>query len=147
MRFEQVSQDVLDLFGEVRSKYFEDLDDVNFKLVFDSKKRIKNGKYVFAQIKKVDDLTGFLVEDEINYVIMIDKNVWGVIEKEDKIRIVRHELNHVFIDNHTDKNPFKIKCHDFEDFAIEVERNKDDPRWLERLVAVAESIYNQEDEE
>jgi len=147
MRYEEVTQDVLDLFGEVRSKYFEELEDVNFKLVFDTKKRIKESKYVFAQIKKVDDLTGFLVEDEINYVIMIDKNIWGAIEKDDRIRIVRHELCHVFIDNHTDKNPFKIKPHDFSDFLIEVERNKEDPRWLERLTAVAESIYEANEEE
>lgn len=143
MRYEDVDSNVLDLFGKVRSKYFENLEDVGFKLVYDTKKRIKNGKYVFASIKTVDDLTDFLAEDDFNYVITIDKNIWEKIEEGDRIRVLRRMLRSVEVD-HAAKNKYKIKPFDREDFEEEIRlaSEESEPNWIQKLSVMAEIIYN-----
>ena len=42
-------------------------------------------------------------------------------------------------------DPYKLVGHDIEDFMIEMDLNQDDPRWRNRLAAVAESVYDRED--
>ena len=147
MRYEETGNEVGKLFLSVQKKYFPELNNVNFELVFDTKKRIKNGKFVFAQIKKADDLIQYFSTHDVDYVIFLDKNIWDAISEEDKIRIVRHELRHVFIDARTEDVKYKIRPHDFEDFRAEVILNKDDPDWAERVALVAESLYDKDKEE
>jgi hypothetical protein len=149
MRYEDCKQDAYDILDKEIMVHFPELDNVKFKCVFDSKAKKKGGRYVIAQIKKVNDLVEFLASDNFNYLILIDKNIWEAIEDEkDKYRIIRHELHHVMIDNEA-MNPYKLKDHDIEDFIsmVEDEVQNGDPRWAQRIAVIAESIYDKENEE
>jgi len=146
MRYEEVSKDVYELLKEVVKEHFEDLTNVNFKCVFDTKKKIKGGRFIFAYIKKVNEFTSFLAGDEFDYVIVIDKNIWTAINKDDKVRIIRHELRHCFIDSEKD-DPYKIIDHEIEDFYAEIALNVNDPKWGLRVAAIAESIYDKDSQE
>jgi hypothetical protein len=148
MRYEDVDSTVKDLFDATVTEYFPELINVKIKLVFDNKKRKSKGQLVLARIKKADDLLQFLttseVEEGYNYVLFLDKTCWNHIEDIDRIRILRHELNHVHIDFDSATNPYKTVDHDFSDFRVEVERNADDPSWSIRIAELTNAIYEQE---
>jgi hypothetical protein len=101
---------------------------------------------------KTNDLLRHLTKDEADamegydYIITIDKTCWDSIIRDDKIRIVRHELRHTYFDIESEDNPYKLLDHSISDFYEEVEFNKDDPRWRERLATVVEDIYEQKKE-
>lgn len=147
MRYEECEKEVYEMLTKVVEDHFDELNDVMFKCVFDTKAKKKGGRYVVAQIKKVNDLVGFLASDEFNYLILIDKNIWVAVEDEvDRKRILRHELHHVFIDNEAN-NPYKLKDHDVEDFLIMVEDEvkNGDPKWMQRIAVIAETVYEEEE--
>jgi len=147
IRFEEVTQDVLDLLSEIKGEYFPSLRNVDIKVLFDLKKRQSGGKLILGRCQKSNDLIKYLTleeaEEGIPYIIYLDKCVWDNIERIDKIRLLRHELRHIFIDIDSEKNPYKILPHDIEDFAEEVELNKDDVRWASRVANLASEIYEQ----
>ena len=47
----------------------------------------------------------------------------------------------------SESNPYKLLDHSITDFYEEVELNKDDPRWRERVATVVADIYEQQAEE
>jgi len=149
-RYEDVSQDVLDMVTEVRREWFPDLRNVKIKVLFDIKKKMSNGYMVLGRIQKTNDLLRYLTVDEslndgFDYIMYLDRMAFRWIEDNDKIRIIRHELRHIFIDIEAN-NPYKIIPHDIEDFAEEIEFNSDDVRWKSRVVEVALSQYENESE-
>jgi hypothetical protein len=112
----------------------------------DGKRKKSKGRTVFASIKKANDKEKYFTSDNLNpdgvdYLLFIDDNIFSNIGKEDKIRILRHELRHVYYDSEKD-DPWKITPHDFEDFVAEVELNKEDPNWSLRISEIAESVYD-----
>lgn len=148
-RFEEAPQEVYSLMNTIISDAFPRLNGANIKVIFDTKKRISGGKYVFGRFAKTNELQKYLTADDIaeegyDYFMYLDKNVYDVIEEPDKIRLIRHELQHSDV-NFEAKEPYKVRGHEVEDFYEEIEYNREDPRWGERLLAVAESIYNSED--
>lgn len=151
MRFEEVTDNVYDVLRNVRTEYFSELANANILPIFDTKKRVSKGKLVLASIRKVNELQRFLTINEsgsldgFDYILTIDKEAWNIAEDIDKVRIIRHELRHTEVDGSSDK-PYKLRGHSIEDFYSEVELNKDDPRWAERLVASVTSIYDNEEE-
>ena len=86
-----------------------------------------------------------LNEEGVDYFLYIDKMLWNNIENIDKVRLIRHELQHSDVDMDSATNPYKIKGHEIEDFYDEVERNSDDIRWAERCVTMLESLYEMDD--
>jgi hypothetical protein len=153
LRYEEVTDDVLDLLRDVRAQHFPELKNAKIKVLFDLKKRSSGGRITLGRIMKTNDLLRLLTIDRVDpiegydYIITLDKTCWEVIEKEDKVRLVRHELRHAYFDIDSEENPYKLVDHSILDFYEELETNKDDPRWRERVGAVTEDIYEQRKEE
>ena len=149
LRFEDCVSDVIDLAREVQAEFFTELRSVKIKYVFDLKKRLSNGKIVLGRCQKANDMIRYLTIDESGddegfaYIIYLDKCAWSNIERNDKIRLIRHELRHIDIDMDSARNPYKISPHDVEDFMEEIELNRDDLRWAERVAGLTEQIYEQ----
>jgi len=152
-RFEDAPSQVITVVETVKDKWFPELDGARIKVVFDLKKRTSGDKLILGRIVKANGLTRFLTIEEaessdgFDYFLFLDKKIWEVMEVEDQIRLVRHELRHTNVDVEKENDPFKLRPHDIEDFYDEIELNKDDPRWAERVVTVAEAIYEAEKEE
>lgn len=152
LRYEEVNEEVISLLREVRAEYFPELKNAKIKVLFDIKKRKSGGMLVLARIMKTNDLLRHLTIDEAeaiegyDYIIALDKTCWENIIRDDKIRIMRHELRHAYFDIESEENPYKLQNHSISDFYEEVEFNKDDPRWRERLATVVEDIYEQKKE-
>jgi hypothetical protein len=153
LRYEDVTDDVTDMLRDVRAQHFPELKNAKIKVLFDLKKRCSGGRITLGRIMKTNDLLRHLTIDRVDpiegydYIITLDKTCWEVIEKEDKVRIVRHELRHAYFDIDSDENPYKLVDHSILDFYEELETNSADPRWRERVGAVTEDIYAQRKEE
>ena len=152
LRYEEVSEKVMDMLKELRAKYFPELRNAKIKALFDLKKRKSGGRLVLARILKTNDLIRHLTKDEVeaiegyDYIITLDKLCWDSIDDADRTRILRHELRHTLFDIESENDPYKLVSHSISDFYEEVELNKDDPRWRERVGTLVEDIYAQEKE-
>ena len=153
LRYEEVTEEVEGLLREVRAKYFPELKNAKIITLFDVKKRISGGRVVLGRIMKTNDLLRHLTKDEAvaiegyDYIITLDKEGWNAIGDADRVRVLRHELRHAYYDIDSDSNPYKLLDHSITDFYEEVELNKDDPRWRERVAAIVEDIYEQKKED
>ncbi len=148
-RFEDVPVDVLDLVESVKREHFPYLVNAKIKVLFDTRKRMSKGHFVLGSIQATSPINRHLSRDEagsdegFDYILRLDKEVWNAIDEVDRVRLIRHELRHCFYDLDSKTNPYKIIGHDIEDFLAEVELNRDDPRWRERVSAIAASVYDQ----
>ena len=153
LRYEEVTEEVLDLLKEVRSEYFPELKNAKIKMLFDLKKRSSGGRITLGRIMKTNDLLRLLTIDRVDpiegydYIITLDRTCWDMIEKADKVRIIRHELRHAYFDIDSEENPYKLMDHSILDFYEELEANKDDPRWRERVGTLTDGIYEQKKED
>ncbi len=153
LRYEEVSDEVDTMLREIKAQYFPELKNAKIKVLFDLKKRKSGGLIVLGRIMKTNDLLRHLTIDEAgavegyDYIVTIDKLCWDNIEKIDKERLIRHELRHAVFDIESESNPFKIQDHTVSDFYEELEYNKDDPRWREKLCTLVNDIYEQQKED
>ncbi|MBA4417700.1 MAG: hypothetical protein C0392_07290 [Syntrophus sp. (in: bacteria)] len=153
LRYEEVTDDVLDMLRGVQAQHFPELRNAKIKVLFDLKKRTSGGRITLGRIMKTNDLLRHLTIDKaeamegFDYIITLDKICWETINNDDKMRIIRHELRHTYFDIDSEDNPYKILDHSISDFYEELERNQDDPRWRERVATVTEDIYEQKKEE
>ena len=151
-RFTDVDPDTKKMINEVISKDFSHLAQAKIKMIFDQKKRKSGGRYQLGKMQKTNDLIRYLTAREVgeaegfDYLMYIDENVFEVLDQSDKIRLVRHLLQYADIDYEAEL-PFKIRKEEVITWYDELEFNKDDPKWFERLEVIAESIYNQEPDE
>lgn len=137
------------LFDKVREERFEGLEGARIKLIMDLKPKIDKlrGEMIIASIKPTNEVEKYLTEQnngDYDYFVFVNGLVWDLASKEDRKRILSHELSHAFID---DKGNYKVIHHDIEDFFAEVERNKDDPMWKQALSTVAVAKLEQLKEE
>jgi len=152
-RFENASGEATDLLKEVRAEYFPELRNAKIKVIFDLKKRTSKGRLSLAKISKTTDLIRLLTVDQVDpiegfdYIITLDKECWNAIDKADRVRILRHELRHGYFDIDSEDNPYKIIGHDITDFHAEVDANRDDPMWRERVASLTDAIYEQRKED
>lgn len=147
-RYSEAPQEVIDLINNVIDEHFPNLVNCNIKVLIDSKKRKSKGAYTFASIKKMNPKEKYLSSDNFvtegyDYLMLIDGNIFNSITEEDKIRIIRHELRHIYLDLDA-KDPCKVVDHDVNDFMEEIKLNKDDPEWSFRVADIAESIYEKD---
>jgi hypothetical protein len=145
-RFEDCDENLVHVFMEVLENKFPVYQNLNFKLVFDTKKKTKGGKIVLASIEPASEKIKFFSRDDIavegyDYVLIIDKKAWELANDKDKRRIISHEFKHVFVD---DKGSCKTVGHEIEDFYSEIEANKDDPEWGRKLCMLVSDVYDQE---
>jgi len=148
MRYEEVDSETQSFIDNVKTQ-FPHLSSATIKSLFSNKKKLSGGKITLAWIQKTNDLTKLLSADNIitqgyDYIMFIDSNVWENIEDKDRERLIRHELCHCEVDLESN-NPYKIKDHEITDFYSEIEFNKDDPRWTERLGEIALSVYDSDE--
>lgn len=150
-RFEDAPEWVRSMVERVRTTWFPELANAKIKTLFDLKKRKSRGSYILARIQQASPVMRHLTVDEarsetgFDYFLYLDKMVFESVEEEDRIRIIRHELRHVFYDLESKTNPYKLVGHEVEDFYAEMELNKDDPKWRQRCAAVADSLYEREE--
>ena len=153
LRYEEVTEEASRLLDEVLAKHFPELKNAKIILLFDLKKRSSGGRVVLGRIMKTNDLLRHLTKDEAvaiegyDYIVTLDKQGWDAIGTEDRVRVLRHELRHTYYDIESENNPYKLVDHSITDFYEEVELNKDDPRWRERVATVVADIYEQQKEE
>jgi hypothetical protein len=152
LRYEEVSDEVMTMMREIKSQYFPELKNAQIKVLFDLRKRKSGGMMVLGRITRTNDLLRHLTIDEAgtvegyDYIITLDKLCWDNITKADKERLIRHELRHTVFDLEAETNPYKLQDHTISDFYEEIEYNKDDPRWRERLSTLVNDIYEQQKE-
>jgi hypothetical protein len=151
LRYEDVTDMVMEMFRRVKSQYFPELKNAKIKVLFDLKKRKSGGQVVIGRIVKANDLIRHLTkngnaEEGYDFIITLDKKCWDHITDEDRVKILRHEMRHTSYDLESEDNPYKLVDHSILDFYEEVEMNQGDPRWRERVAILTEDIYEQEKE-
>jgi hypothetical protein len=155
MRYEEVPAEVEKIAGEVKDKFFPELDDCLIKVLFDVSTRKKN---FIAKIIRPNELLRFFTADETesehgyDFIIVVDQLVWDSgISDMDRKRILRHEFRHILFDpERPNRNAmYKLRKHSVEDFYEEIElaEKEGDVRWMERVKLVAESVYDGEAED
>lgn len=147
-RYIEAPEDLKEIISSVTEDHFPELANCNIMPLMDSKKRKSKGRYIFASIKKMTECERFLSADNFvtegyDLLLMVDGNMWENITKEDKVRIIRHELRHVLYDPESN-NPYKIQDHDVQDFRKEIELNQDDPEWDYRVAEIMSAVYEKE---
>lgn len=148
-RYLDATEEAYDILYDLINERFTSYGTLNFKIVFDTKRRNSRGRLVLASVEVATEKLRFLSSDDSNpdgfdYLIIIDNIAWEYASDADKRRLISHELNHVFID---EKGRLKLVGHDIEDFVAEIKANADDPDWARNLAMLTSSIYEQKNEE
>lgn len=147
MTFEEVYDETYEIMNEVIQEHMPELVNAKIKILFCMKKRSSGGKMVLGKMQKANNLIKHLTAREVgedegyDYVMTLDKVVYDLMEREDKIKLIRHELRHCDIDVDSETNPYKVRGHDIEDFLEEIDLNGEDAGWANRCAAAAESEY------
>lgn len=146
MRYEEADEGLVSVFLDTLEKHFSSLQHLKFKLVFDLKRRVKNGAIVLANIEIPGPKLRYFTQDEVategyDLILFVDKKAWELSGENTRPSLIRHELRHVFID---EKGAVKLVGHEIEDFYAEIELNKDDPEWRRKLANITHDVYEQE---
>ena len=149
MRYEDADDSLVEVYLKIAEERFANTcANLNIKLMFDTKKRNSKGKLILASVEVANEKIKYFTKNDVNlvgvdYVIIVDKKAWELADDKDKVRLISHELRHIFIDEN-DKR--KLLPHDIEDFVVEVKLNEDDPEWARKLVRLVDDTYEQEKE-
>ncbi len=146
MRYEDANESLVELYLKVAEERFQTIANLNIKLMFDTKRRVSMGKLRLATVEIANEKIKYFTRNEIelegvDYIVIVDKKAWELASEKDRIRLISHELRHVFVDE-TGKH--KLLPHDIEDFASEVKLNIDDPDWANKLATLVVDVYEQE---
>jgi len=149
MRYEDADENLVKVFLDVMEERFPQYQYLNFKLVYDLKKRIKGGKLTLASIELASPKIKYFSQDEkaaegYDFILFVDHKAWALANEVDKKRLISHELRHVVVD---EKGNPKIVGHEIEDFYEEIRLNADDAEWGRKLVRLTADVYDQEKEE
>lgn len=147
-RFRDADDSVIELFLDLAEERFQYTSQMKIKFVFDTKKRIRNGKICLGRCELANDKIKYFSKDEVaiegyDFVIFLDEKAWKLSDNDLRKRLLSHEMRHIFID---EKGNYKIRPHDIEDFREEQILNKDDPDWAYKMSVITESAYDQEKE-
>jgi hypothetical protein len=146
IRYEEADEGLTEVFLNVIEKYFPFYQNFKFKLLFDLKKRVSQGKLVLASIELPGPKLKFFSRDKIatdgyDFIIIFDKKAWELSSDPVKTRVMKHELRHIEV---SEDGSTKLVGHEIEDFYAEIEANKDDPEWRRKLVVLVSDVYEQE---
>lgn len=147
-RFTDVDDSVVEVFLNTIEERFPGLIQLKMKLIFDTKRRVKQGEIVLASTELASEKIKFFSRDNMavdgyDVVIVFDMKTWQLANNEDRKRVMSHELRHIFIDEH---GKVKLTPHDVSDFRIEQKLNSDDPDWSFKLATLVNDVYEQEKE-
>ena len=104
-------------------KWFSSYDMELIKPFFYFKKKMKNGRTVFAYIRKASDFEKLLLNNvATEYLLFVDGNIWPELGEDDRIRLIRHELRHILIDYDKEGEPkYLMADHNLIDFREDYE--------------------------
>ena len=147
-RFDEVNDDVVEVFLEVVEERFPAFGQLKFKLIFDTKRRIKQGEIILASVEVASEKIKFFSKDDVavegyDVVIIVDQKAWQLSNAANRKRLMSHELRHIFIG---EDGKVKLLPHDVSDFRVEQKLNEDDPDWGYKLCTLVNDIYEQEKE-
>ena len=145
-RYEDSDDNLVEVFLEVMEEHFPQLQFLKFKLIYDLKQRVSKGKMVMASVETASPKIKYLSKDKIaiegyDLLIIVDQKAWEVASAAQRVKVMRHELRHVQID---EKGGVTVVGHEIEDFHIEVKLNQDDPEWRMKLATLTRDMYEQE---
>ena len=147
-RFTEVDEGLVEIFFSTMEERFPSLIQLKIKLIYDTRRRVKQGEIILASAELASEKIKFFSKDNValdgyDVVIIFDQKAWELSTTENKKRIMSHELRHVFID---EQGKVKLLPHDISDFRIEQKLNNDDPDWKFKLATLVNDIYEQEKE-
>jgi hypothetical protein len=136
------------MFEKIKKEHFPYLANAQILFLLSKKKMMRGGRIVLGKIVNPSALVKYLSRNEApeegyDFIMYLDSKLVNHCEEIDIERVLRHELRHIFYDSDS-RNPYKLIDHDFSDFYDEVELNKDDPHWANRLARTVSLIYDQE---
>jgi predicted metallopeptidase len=145
-RYEDGDDGLTEVWVNVIEEHFPQLQYLKFKLIYDLKQRVSKGRLVLASIETASPKIKYLSKDKIaidgyDLLMIVDMKAWEVASRDQRVKLVRHELRHVQID---EKGAVKIVGHEIEDFHIEVKLNSDSPEWRMQLATLTHDMYEQE---
>ncbi|MFZ5451947.1 MAG: putative metallopeptidase [Thermodesulfobacteriota bacterium] len=148
MKYEEVPETIDVLYNKLQKRHFPYLANAKILFLVSKKKMMSKGRIVLGKIVKPSALVKYLSRNEApddgyDYILYLDSKLINHCDEADIERVLRHELRHIFYDSDS-KNPYKLIDHDFTDFYDEVELNKDDPNWANRVARTVSLIYEQE---
>ena len=142
--FRKADESVHEIFIQLVEKTFPEISGYSFGLLFRDKVKKSRGRVTLAEICLPGKLLQYFARNSAgqpyDFLLVCDEMVWAVANEDDRVRIMRHELRHVYID---EKGKPRLVGHDFEDFHEEVKLNADCPDWAARLVKIADAGYKQ----
>jgi hypothetical protein len=149
MKFDHVPEYVLEMYDKIRSNYFPSLANAKILFLVNKKKMVRKGNITLGKIVKPSALVKFLSkneapEDGYDYIMLLDSKLIAHCDERDIEKVLRHELRHTFFDSDSINNPYKLVDHDFSDFYAEVELNKEDPTWAQRVSQTVSLMHDQE---
>jgi len=149
MKYEHVPESILEMYEKIRSQHFPYLANAKILFLITKKKMTHKGNLALGKMVRPSELVKFLSQEEApengyDYIMLLDSKLITHCEAPDIERVLRHELRHTFFDSDSLKNPYKLIDHDFSDFYAEVELNKDDPGWAQRVSQTVALMYDQE---
>lgn len=108
------------------------LTEVRIEYVFRDKHQTSNGKEVWAKTRKVAGLHAYLSAESVQvdaepgepfFVIELAKDIWQILNKDQREALVDHELSKCSAEFNDDGDvALKVKSHDLEEFRGVVER-------------------------
>jgi hypothetical protein len=150
-KFEEVPESIVKIMDDEIKNSFPTIVNARIKMLYNMSKKTSGGMLIMGQMVKATPILNYLTssddgaDDGYNYIMFLDGNVFPSLDTADQKRVIRHELNHIFIDLDA-TNPYKVVGHEVEDFFKEIEYNKDEPKWKDRVFAIAEQVYEQIEE-
>ena len=148
MTYESVPGSIPEMYEKIKAQHFPYLANAKILFLVNKTKMMRKGAVVLGKIMKPSALVKYLSRDEApeegyDYIMLLDSRLVYHCDENDIEKVLRHELRHIFYDSDS-KNPYKLIDHDFSDFYDEVEMNKDDPHWAQRVSKTVSLIYEQE---
>jgi hypothetical protein len=142
--FRKADSSVYEHFLELMEKIFPELSGLSFGLLFREQIKKSRGNVTLAEVCKPSKLMSYYAVNDrgnpFDFIMIFDEMAWACASDKDRVRIMRHELRHVRVN---DKGAACLVTHDFQDFYVEVELNSDDPAWCQKLCEVTLAGYDQ----
>jgi hypothetical protein len=153
LRYKEATDEVRRLLDKVIADCFGGLRNAKIAALLDTRKHVAGGQVMLSTIMKPNELLRHFTreyassDEGYDYIVIIDRKAWEAIGDEDRTRLLRHELRHTFYDIEAEDNPYKLIDHTVADFYEEIELNRDDPKWRQRVSTMVADMYEQEKEE
>ena len=122
--------------------YHSDLVEARFLTIFRRGEWKSQNISVWAKTKKISEETETLLGDEADYLITVNMDVWELLDEDQRIALIDHELCHCLRgDDDKYGNPtWKIVGHDIEEFFAIIRRRGDWSANIRRTLSAYEEF-------